>query len=196
MGTIVINPFNSDQVLFTTGYGIWCCTNATAADAGKPTQWVFLDQGLEETVPLALISPPAGAHLISGVGDIDGFRHDTMDVSPVEGTFAGPRLSSTRDLAFAANKPEVMVRIGNGGRDLSAHAILSEDGGRTWEALASDPPGREWWTRQDCLERRRQDHCLGIAARFGQLYDEPWSNLDQLRGTFLRDQCRCRSGQC
>ncbi|MGO9588172.1 MAG: cellulase [Limisphaerales bacterium] len=141
MGTIVINPFNSDQVLFTTGYGIWCCTNATAADAGKPTQWVFLDQGLEETVPLALISPPAGAHLISGVGDIDGFRHDTMDVSPVEGTFAGPRLSSTRDLAFAASKPEVMVRIGNGGRDLSAHAILSEDGGRTWEALASDPPG-------------------------------------------------------
>jgi photosystem II stability/assembly factor-like uncharacterized protein len=141
MGTIVINPFNSDQVLFTTGYGIWCCTNATAADAGKSTQWVFLDQGLEETVPLALISPPAGAHLISGVGDIDGFRHDNMDVSPAEGTFAGPRLSSTRDLAFAANKPEVMVRIGNGGRDLSAHAILSEDGGKTWEALASDPPG-------------------------------------------------------
>jgi photosystem II stability/assembly factor-like uncharacterized protein len=141
MGTIVINPFNSDQVLFTTGYGIWCCTNATAAAAGKPTQWVFLDQGLEETVPLALISPPAGAHLISGVGDIDGFRHDTMDVSPAEGTFAGPRLSSTRDLAFAANKPEVMVRIGNGGRDLSAHAIISEDGGKTWEALASDPPG-------------------------------------------------------
>jgi photosystem II stability/assembly factor-like uncharacterized protein len=92
-------------------------------------------------VPLALISPPAGAHLISGVGDIDGFRHDNVDVSPVEGTFAGPRLSSTRDLAFAANKPELMLRIGNGGRDLSAHAIISEDGGKTWEALASEPPG-------------------------------------------------------
>jgi len=141
IGTIVINPFNSDQVLFTTGYGIWCCTNATAADAGKSTRWVFLDQGLEETVPLALISPPAGAHLISGVGDIDGFRHDNMDVSPAEGSFTGPRLSSTRDLAFAANKPEVVVRIGNGGRDLSAHAIISEDGGKTWEALVSDPPG-------------------------------------------------------
>ena len=140
MGTIVINPFDSDQVLFTTGFGIWCCTNVTKADSGQPTPWVFLDQGLEETVPLALISPPAGAHLISGVGDIDGFRHDNVDVSPAEGTFAGPRLSSTRDLAFAANKPELMVRIGNGGRDLSAHAILSEDGGKTWEALASDPP--------------------------------------------------------
>jgi photosystem II stability/assembly factor-like uncharacterized protein len=141
MGTIVINPFDSDQVLFTTGFGIWCCTNVTKADSGQPTHWVFLDQGLEETVPLALISPPAGAHLISGVGDIDGFRHDNVDVSPAEGTFAGPRLSSTRDLAFAANKPELMVRIGNGGRDLSAHAIISEDGGKTWKALASDPPG-------------------------------------------------------
>ncbi|MGA3145529.1 MAG: cellulase [Verrucomicrobiota bacterium] len=141
MGTIVINPFDSDQVLFTTGFGIWCCTHVTKADSGKPTHWVFLDRGLEETVPLALISPPAGAHLISGVGDIDGFRHDNVDVSPAEGSFAGPRLSSTRDLAFAANKPEVMIRIGNGGRDMSAHAIISADGGKTWKALASDPPG-------------------------------------------------------
>jgi photosystem II stability/assembly factor-like uncharacterized protein len=141
MGTIVINPFDSDQVLFTTGFGIWCCTNVTKADSGKPTHWVFLDRGLEETVPLALISPPAGAHLISGVGDIDGFRHDNVDVSPAEGSFAGPRLSSTRDLAFAANKPEVIVRIGNGGRDMSAHASISEDAGKTWKALASDPPG-------------------------------------------------------
>ena len=91
---------------------------------------MFLDQGLEETVPLALISPPAGAHLISGVGDIDGFRHDDLDVSPAEGTFAGPRLSSTRDLAFAANKPELIVRTGNGGGSMPAHAIISEDGGK------------------------------------------------------------------
>jgi photosystem II stability/assembly factor-like uncharacterized protein len=141
MGTIVINPFDSDRVLFTTGFGIWCCTDVTKADSGKPTHWVFLDQGLEETVPLALISPPTGAGLISGVGDIDGFRHDDVDVSPAEGEFAGPRLSSTRDLAFAANKPELMVRIGNGGRGMSVHAMMSENGGKTWEAIASDPPG-------------------------------------------------------
>ena len=62
MGVMEINPFNPDQVLFTTGYGIWSCVNATAADSGQPTRWVFLDRGLEETVPLALISPPEGAH--------------------------------------------------------------------------------------------------------------------------------------
>jgi hypothetical protein len=37
MGTITINPFNPDQVLFTTGYGIWSCSDMTAADAGRPT---------------------------------------------------------------------------------------------------------------------------------------------------------------
>jgi hypothetical protein len=88
-----------------------------------------------------LISPPTGAHLISGVGDIDGFRSDDVNVSPPEGTFAGPRFSSTRDLAFAGGKPELMVRIGNGGRGSRAHAAISEDGGKNWSAFASDAPG-------------------------------------------------------
>jgi photosystem II stability/assembly factor-like uncharacterized protein len=142
MGTIVINPFNSDQVLFTTGYGIWCCTNATAADAGKSTQWVFLDKGLEETVPLALISPPKGPHLVSGVGDIDGFRHDDLDKSPVEGTFPGQRYGNTEDLAFAGKKPNLIVRTGTGGgrgTNRVIHASISKDGGKTWITLGSEP---------------------------------------------------------
>ena len=140
-GSVAVNPNNSDQILFGTGYGIWCSTNATAADSGGRVTWIFLDKGLEETVPLALVSPPTGAHLISGVGDIDGFRHDDVDVSPAEGTFAGLRFASTRDIVYAGGKPEVIVRIGNGGRGLSAHAAISDDGGKTWKALAHDCPG-------------------------------------------------------
>ncbi len=142
MGTIVINPFNPDQVLFTTGYGIWCCTNATAADASKATHWVFLDQGLEETVPLALISPPEGAHLLSGLGDIDGFRHDDLDQSPAEGTFSGQRYGNTEDLAFAGKKPNIIVRTGTGGgrgTNRIIHASISKDGGKTWKTLAGEP---------------------------------------------------------
>jgi photosystem II stability/assembly factor-like uncharacterized protein len=44
-------------------------------------------------------------------------------------------------MAFAPDKPEVIVRIGNAGRDVSVHGIISEDGGNTWESLAGDPPG-------------------------------------------------------
>ena len=143
MGTIVINPFNANQVLFTTGFGIWSCSDVTRADAGQPTHWAFLDQGLEETVPLALISPPQGAHLLSGVGDLDGFRHEDLDKSPVEGTLSGQRYGNTEDLAFAGQNPNLMVRTGTGGGrgpNRIVHAAISEDGGTTWQTLASEPP--------------------------------------------------------
>ena len=139
---IEIDPFNSDRVLFTTGYGIWGCVNATAADTGRPTRWVFLDSGLEETVPLGLISPPAGAHLLSGVGDIDGFRHDDLTVSPPE-TFAGPRYGNTESIAFAGKRPEIIVRTGatHERRGNPSSGAFSLDGGHTWTAFATEPPG-------------------------------------------------------
>jgi len=142
MGTIVIDPFNSDQVLFTTGFGIWSCRDMTRADSGQPAHWTFVDTGLEETVPLALISPPSGAHLLSGVGDIDGFRHDDLDHSPAEGAFSGQRYGNTEDLAFAGQNAEFIVRTGTGGDRGSnhiVHASISEDGGRTWKTLATQP---------------------------------------------------------
>jgi len=138
MGTIVVNPFDSDQVLFTTGYGIWSCSDATKADSDLPTHWTFLDDGFEETVPFALISPPDGAHLLSGLGDIDGFRHDDLDKSPATGTFSGPHYDNTEYLAFAANKPEVIVRTGTE-RNGTAHASISTDGGETWSKFGSEP---------------------------------------------------------
>ena len=139
MGDIKINPFNPNQVLFTTGYGIWSCVNATAADSGRPTRWVFLDQGLEETVPLALISPPEGAHLLSGVGDIDGFQHGSLLISPTE-MFAGPHFGNTEDLSIAGQKPNVIARTGTAGRNgTDVCAAYSLDQGKTWTAFANNP---------------------------------------------------------
>jgi photosystem II stability/assembly factor-like uncharacterized protein len=138
MGDLEINPFNSDQVLFVTGYGIWSCSNLTAADADRPTRWTFLDNGLEETVPLALLSPPEGAHLLSGVGDIDGFRHDDLNVSPIRGSFDGPRYSNTEDMALAGKNPQVIVRTGTS-RSGAVRAAISADGGKTWNALGREP---------------------------------------------------------
>ena len=38
---------------------------ATAVDSARGVQWWFKNEGLEETVPLGLISPPEGAPLLS-----------------------------------------------------------------------------------------------------------------------------------
>jgi photosystem II stability/assembly factor-like uncharacterized protein len=139
MGSIQIDPFDSNHVLFTTGYGIWNCNNLTDAAEEKPTRWDFASAGFEETVPLAIVSPPDGAHLLSGLGDIDGFRHDDLDASPASGTFAGPRFSNTEDLAFAGRNPSIIVRTGTGGDGV--HAAISTDGGKTWTALLGEPNG-------------------------------------------------------
>ena len=139
MGSIQIDPFDSNHVLFTTGYGIWSCNNLTEAGPATQTRWEFADNGFEETVPLALSSPPEGAHLLSGVGDIDGFRHDDLDVSPAAGTFAGPRFSTTEDLAVAGRNSSIIVRTGTGG--IGVHAAISTNGGKYWNALAGEPAG-------------------------------------------------------
>lgn len=140
MGDVEINPFNPDQVLFTTGYGIWSSLNATRATADRPARWVFLDDGLEETVPLALLSPPSGAHLLSGLGDIDGFRHDDLEKSPDE-TFAGPHFGNTESLAMAGNDPQVIARTGTSRERGQVRAAYSLDGGRSWDSFGSEPPG-------------------------------------------------------
>jgi len=139
IGSLLIDPFDSGHILFTTGYGLWSSHNVNTADEQHPTEWIFDDRGLEETVPLALISPPTGAHLVSGVGDVDGFRHDDLDRSPAQGSFAGPRFGNTESLAFAAQQPQLIIRTGQA-RD-SVRAAFSSDGGKTWSLLKSEPHG-------------------------------------------------------
>ncbi len=139
MCDVEIDPFDSNHILFTTGYGIWVTHNATDADAGRPTRWSFEEQGLEETVPLALMSPPEGAHLVSGVGDIDGFRHEDLAVSPPEGRFDAPGFKNTEWLDFAGRAPSVFVRTGTTyGHDRILGAY-SRDAGVHWKGFATEP---------------------------------------------------------
>lgn len=135
-----IDPFNRDRIVFNTGYGLWASTNATKAGPSQPVHWVFFNNGLEETVPLALISPPEGAHVISGVGDIDGFVHDDFSVSPPSGRFSAPGYKNTEWLDYAAMRPATIVRTGTTYQDDRILAAISDDGGRTWASLATEPP--------------------------------------------------------
>ena len=140
MSDVEIDPTDSNHMVFTTGYGIWATHDAMDADSGKPTRWSFEDRGLEETVPLALVSPPQGAHLLSGVGDIDGFRHDDLTSSPARGRFDAPGYKNTEWLDFAGRAPEVLVRSGTTYGNDRILGAFSRDGGEHWKGFPSEPP--------------------------------------------------------
>lgn len=134
IGDVDIDPFNSGNAWFVTGYGLYGTTNLTVADAGTPVKWSFLNKGLEETVATGLISPPTGAPLISILGDIDGFKHDSLTVSPPRLT---PSYGTTTGIDFAETTPGFMVRSYN--NSAGKYGAYSTDGGSLWTPFATFP---------------------------------------------------------
>jgi photosystem II stability/assembly factor-like uncharacterized protein len=95
-------------------------------------------------VPLDLVSPPQGAHLLSAVGDLDGYRHDDLDVAPLQFQ-APPRYANAESIDYAGQQPAVIARSGYLRKPFgpAIRAAWSGDGGRHWQAFASEPPEGE-----------------------------------------------------
>lgn len=144
MTRVLIDPFAPDHVMFVTGYGIWASIDMRKFDQGGEVHWVFQDRGLEETVPLGLVSPPQGAQLLSALGDIDGFRHDELDVAPLQFA-APPRYANSVSIDYAGRLPLRIVRSGSlrDGNSHDVRAAWSDDGGQHWQSFASEPPEGE-----------------------------------------------------
>jgi photosystem II stability/assembly factor-like uncharacterized protein len=139
MQTIAIDPFHPEKVMYTTGEGIFGSADITSADSGHPTHWGFPDVGLEELVPDMIVSPPTGAHLLSAVGDLGGFRHEDITKSPADGFFINPQITSGSAIDFAALNPDIIVRVGYGDSKI-VRGGYSRDNGVTWHPFASEPP--------------------------------------------------------
>ena len=144
MTTVTIDPFDPDHVMFVTGYGIWASRDMRALDHGGAVHWWFQDRGLEETVPLGLVSPPQGAHLLSAIGDLDGYRHDDLAVAPLQFR-APPRYANGESIDYAGWRPARVVRSGYLREPFgpAVRAAWSDDGGQHWQAFASEPPEGE-----------------------------------------------------
>jgi xyloglucan-specific exo-beta-1,4-glucanase len=137
-GDVDIDPFDSNHATVVSGAGIFGTSELSLADTNKPTRWEFRNRGLEETVVIDLVSPPKGAKLLSGVGDICGFRHDDLDKPPPGGAFQNPTCKTTKSLDVAAANPDMVVRVGDIWGD-GAHGGYSLDGGTTFIPFKSEP---------------------------------------------------------
>ncbi len=125
---VKLNPFDTTQFSFVTGQGVYSCQGL----GGATLSCAFDNAGLEELVPLQLVSPPEGAHVISVVGDRDGFRHDDLAVSP---PVFEPKKGTTRSLAIAWKAPATLVKT----FDVAPFGAISTDSGDTWTDFASYP---------------------------------------------------------
>ena len=86
---VAINPFNSNQLMYGTGQGIWATNNAS--NGGTNTKltarnsWYFPDNGIEFTAVGGVATALSGVPLFSAMGDIFGFAHTTLTSSPAQG---------------------------------------------------------------------------------------------------------------
>ncbi|WP_318152551.1 X2-like carbohydrate binding domain-containing protein [Paenibacillus terricola] len=143
MDDIEIDPFNSDRMMYGTGATIYGTTNLTALDTGGKVNLSVMAKGVEETAVLGLISPPSGAPLLSALGDIAGFRHDSLTTPPSK-VFTSPHWSTTYGIDYAELSPSYIVRVGMADykADPSVKSVaISTDGGTNWYKTNSEPSG-------------------------------------------------------
>lgn len=135
-----IDPCNPAHAMVTTGYGGHETFNLTDADAGKKTTWEMMSTGIDETVALELLSPPAGGQVITAIGDYCGFVHHNLDVPEPGGCFENPHFGNTNGIACAWLTPEILVRVGvvAGGKP-GVPLGYSTDGGKNWTPADSSP---------------------------------------------------------
>ena len=138
MGALAIDPFAPGHALYGTGATLWGSDDVTELDSSGTSHWTVRAVGLEETAIIDLLSPPSGAHLLSAMGDIGGFRHDDLSVSPVSGLRKNPTMNTTDSMDFAEAKPAIIVRVGGSGPQYGAYSL---DGDTTWTPFAGQPAG-------------------------------------------------------
>jgi xyloglucan-specific exo-beta-1,4-glucanase len=132
-GDVKIDPFNAGRAFIISGNGVFMTSNLTSTNP----KWVFTSQGLEETVPLDLISIPGGP-LVSVVGDYDGFKHPDINKFPEKAHF--PSIGTSTGIAYASLKPNFVVRVGGSKENRAMY--YSEDYGDTWKRVQTTGVGK------------------------------------------------------
>ncbi len=141
MDDLEIDPFNSNRMMYGTGATIYGTNNMNGWDSSTVTI-TPMAKGIEETAVCTLISPTTGtAHLISGLGDISGFRHESLTTVPSYG-FTSPIFVSTTGIDYAESNSNFMVRVGSVDRSYTTNkaCAFSYDGGANWYSTSSEPP--------------------------------------------------------
>ena len=120
----VFNPFNTSEAWVNSGNGVF----ETSSFNGASTVWNFMVKGIEETVPLDIVSIPGGP-LAVAVGDYDGGVYTDVTQSVA---LPKPSIGTTTGLAYAYTKKR-LIRVGAHSDSL----YYSDDAGSSWTKLST-----------------------------------------------------------
>jgi hypothetical protein len=152
---VKINPFNPDEMIYGTGFGLWMSRNLTAAGTGQPVSFDFAVADLEETATIQMTSPSGGATLLAAFGDVGGAAWDDVAKTPETGLFK-PTSETNYSVDSATLKPAVVVRTA----DKSAtHGFYSTTGGADWSPFPSTP-----YTPKDAKGEWRSPGVVAVSA--------------------------------
>lgn len=137
LSDIKLNPFNPDEAIYGTGYGLWMSENLSKAGA-EAVRWAFNVKNFEETAPFQVVSPTGGAIVMAAFGDVAGGAWDDLTKSP-DAIFA-PTSESSYSIDYAGLAPNILARTtdktGNNG-------YVSVDGGASWSSFKASPYKRQ-----------------------------------------------------
>lgn len=127
--SMAINPFNSDEIMVTSGNGVFACDNIWS----DSPEFYFNARGIEETVPMEIISMK-DYPLVSAVMDYDGFVNEDIYSSGVRHQ---DKIGSTTSITIAAQNRDMWAKVG--GSESEQKLTYSTDGGKTWSFITNSP---------------------------------------------------------
>jgi xyloglucan-specific exo-beta-1,4-glucanase len=92
-GDVAFNPFNGKEAWVISGNGIFHSENL----GDVLPVWKFESKGIEETVPLDIVSVPSGP-LVTAIGDYDGASYQSITTSYPRHS---PAIGTTQSLGYA-----------------------------------------------------------------------------------------------
>jgi hypothetical protein len=135
---IEIDPANPDHIMHIFGGGVWETWNASSTTPS----WDMPVNNLEETVPLALVTPPAGASykFVQSTGDVGTWLQTDLAAKPFKGPTTDWSNGNTADVLWS----DPTFIVGTGTNNANGHTpfgFWSGDGGSSWSNFATLPPG-------------------------------------------------------
>jgi hypothetical protein len=138
IGTIAVDPFDSNHVVYGTGATLYGTDDMGAISGGGTVNFsASASKGIEETSVKALLVPngSSGCKVISALGDLGGFCHTSLTRSPTD-TFDAT-YSTGSSIAQDASGG-LIAFVGENGSSKPA-GQYSTDGGKTWTQFAAVP---------------------------------------------------------